>query len=70
MTAMPFVVGVTGEGFGVMWLVPDPSQGSCSFGPRKDAIIFPMQADAQAAADRATKAFGALSIMFTVEVAD
>ena len=68
---MPFVVKVSGAGsFNPLWLTPDPSSGSYTFGPRNDAINFPTRADAQDAADTATKAFGAMGMTFSVEVAD
>jgi len=67
---MPFVVKVAGDGFNIMWLVPDPSQGSYSFGPRKEAIIFATIADAEGAVAKATEAFGRLNMNFLVEPAD
>jgi hypothetical protein len=67
---MPFVVKVTGTGFGIAWLAPDPDAGSYTFGPRKDAIIFPTQADAQAAVVKASEAYGQIGMEFSVEFAD
>jgi len=67
---MAFVVKAAGTGFSIMWLTPDSATGSYSFGPRKDAINFPAQTDAQDAVDKATKAFAPLSMTFTVEAAD
>jgi hypothetical protein len=67
---MPFVVRVAGTGFNIAWLGSDPSDGSCFFGSRRDALVFPTLADATDAADTATKAFGAMGMVFSVEVAD
>jgi hypothetical protein len=67
---MAFVVKAAGSGFSVMWLTPDSATGFYTFGPRKDAIVFPAQTDAQDAVDKATKTFGPLSMTFTVEAAD
>jgi hypothetical protein len=68
---MPFVVKVSGSGsFSIAWLGSDPSDGSCVFGSRRDALVFPSLADAIDAADTATKAFGAMGMTFSVEVAD
>ena len=66
---MPFVVKGTGRDFGVNWISPGTA-GSSTFGARKSAIIFPTQAEAQAAADKAAKSYSGLGITFTVEAAD
>jgi hypothetical protein len=67
---MPFVVRVAGTGFSIAWLGSDPSDGSCVFGSRHDALIFPTLSDATDAADKATKAFGPMGMTFSVDVAD
>jgi hypothetical protein len=67
---MPFVVKVTGTGFHIMWLAVCDSEGSYTFGSSKDAIIFPTQADAQDAADKASYAYGQLGMVFSVDFAD
>jgi hypothetical protein len=68
---MPFVVKVSGAGsLSPLWLAPDPSAGSYTFASQKDALVFPTLADAQDAVTKATKAFGALGMVFSVEVAD
>jgi hypothetical protein len=67
---MAYVVKVTGSGFSIAWLTPDSATGAYTFGSRKDALVFPTQADAQDAVDKATKAFGALGMVFSVEFAD
>jgi len=69
-TPMPFVVKVTGTGFSIMWLAPDPATGSYTFGPRKNAIIFPTLADAKDAVVKASESFGQLGMRFSVEFAD
>jgi hypothetical protein len=66
---MGYVVKVTGSGFGVTWLARGEA-GSYKFGPRKDATVFLTPAQAQDAAAKASKAFGALGMIFTVEPAD
>ena len=67
---MPFVVKVTGTGFSIMWLASNSDAGSYTFGSRKDAIIFPTQAEAQAAVVKASQAYGQIGMMFSVEFAD
>jgi hypothetical protein len=67
---MPFVVRVAGTGFSVAWLGSDPSDGSCVFGSRHDALVFQTLADATDAADKATQAFGTMGMAFSVEAAD
>jgi hypothetical protein len=67
---MPFVVKVTGTGFSILWLAPGDAEGSYSFGPRKDAVVFPTQADVQAAVVKASGAYGQLGMVFSVEFAD
>jgi hypothetical protein len=67
---MSFVVRVAGTGFNIAWLGSEPSDGSCVFGSRHDALVFQALADATDAADKATKAFGSMGMTFTVEVAD
>jgi hypothetical protein len=65
---MGYVVKATGKGLGVTWLVPGDA-GSYTFGPRKNAIVFLTPAQAQDAADKATKSFSVLGMVFTVEPA-
>jgi hypothetical protein len=67
---MPFVVKVTRTVFSSLWLAPDSGPWSYALGPRKDAIIFPTQADAQDAVAKATKTFKPLGKTFSVEPAD
>jgi hypothetical protein len=66
---MPFVVKGTGRDFGVHWIVPGAA-GSSTVGERTSATIFPTQAKAQAAADKAAKSYSGLGITFTVEAAE
>jgi hypothetical protein len=67
---MPYVVKVTGKSFSIAWLAPGTDAGSYTFGSRKDAIIFPAQADAQDAVVKASEAYGRIDMMFSVEFAD
>ncbi len=66
---MGYIVKATGIGFGVSWLARGPGD-SYTFGPRKDATVFLTPAQAQDAAAKAAKAFGALGMIFTVEWTD
>jgi hypothetical protein len=66
---MPFVVKGTRRDFGVNWSWPSTA-GSSTFGARKGATVFPTQAEAQAAADKASKSYSGLGITFTVEAAE
>jgi hypothetical protein len=66
---MPYVVKATGSGLGGTWLAPAPP-GFHAFGPLQIAMVFQSQAEAQAAADKASKCFGRLSMSFAVEVVD
>jgi hypothetical protein len=61
---------VTGTGLSIAWLAPDRDAGSYTLGPRKDAVIFPTQADAQAAVVKASEAYGQLGMVSSVEFAD
>jgi hypothetical protein len=63
---MPFVVKARTV-FSSQWLAPASGQWSYSLGPRKDAIIFPTQADAQDALAKATITFRPLGKTFSVE---
>jgi hypothetical protein len=65
---MPFLVKATGRTSGVFWLAPAP-RGSQSFGPRKEAIVFRTQGEAQSAADKASKSFVTIGMIFSVESA-
>jgi hypothetical protein len=67
---MPYVVKVTGTGFSSLWLGSGDAQDSYSFGSRKDALVFPTQADAQDAVVKASRAYGQLGMSFSVEFAD
>jgi hypothetical protein len=66
---MPFVVKATGKDFGINWIAPGTA-GTSTFSARNRAVIFPTQAEAQAAADKATKSYSGLGITFTVEAAE
>jgi hypothetical protein len=57
-----------GSDFGINWISPGTA-GTNTFGPRKGASVFPTQAEAQAAADRATKSYSGLGMTFSVEAA-
>jgi hypothetical protein len=65
---MPFLVKATGRTSGVFWLAPAPP-GYHTFGPRREAIVFGKLADAQAAADKASKSFMTIGMIFSVESA-
>ena len=65
---MGFIVKGTGRDFGVHWISPGTA-GTTTFGASKGATVFPTRAEAQAAADKAAKAYSGLGITFTVEAA-
>jgi hypothetical protein len=67
---MPFVVRVAGTGFNIAWLGSDPSDGSCVFrvAPRRTCLSD--TSGRTDASDKATKAFGRMGMVFSVEVAD
>ena len=67
---MPFVVKATGTGLSATWLAAGAETGSHTFGPRKNAAIFPTHAEAQAVADNAAESLGQLGYVFSVESAD
>jgi hypothetical protein len=67
---MPFVVKVARTVFSSLWLAPASGQWSYSLGPRKDAIVFPTQAEAQDAVVKANKTFRPIGKTFLVEPAD
>jgi hypothetical protein len=63
-----FVVKATGRDFGINWISPGTA-GTSTFGALKSATVFPTQAEARTAADRAAKSYAGLGITFTVEAA-
>ena len=65
---MDYVVKSTGMCLGDTWLAP-ASTGSLR-AARTYAVVFGTQAEAQAAADKASVSFGTLGMIFTVEAAD
>jgi hypothetical protein len=67
-STMGFIVKGTGRDFGINWISPGTA-GSSTFGARKGATIFATRVEAQAAADKAAKAYSGLGITFTVEAA-
>jgi hypothetical protein len=68
---MAFVVKAAKEGSSTAsWLAPQMQIGFYTFGPRKNAAIFPTDAEARIAADKAFQSLRRLNLVFSVEPAD
>jgi len=68
---MPFVVKAAKVGSSTAsWLEPQLCITFHTLGPRKTAAIFPTDAEARTAADKAAKSLSPLGLVFSVEPSD
>jgi hypothetical protein len=67
---MGFVVKSSGLGFSATWLSPRSDIGTYTLGPRKTALVFSTDAEAQAAVVEAAESFKQLGVILSVESAD
>jgi hypothetical protein len=67
---MTFFIKAAGESGSMVWLAPRSDIGVYTLGPRRVAVSFPTEADAQAALIEVNESLAQFGFAFSIEAAD